>query len=157
MADNQIRIRYLGTNVGKIYLSDVGKRLGLGGGREGGYGYGQDQYIVWGETLILQATGEVLMSAADGVLKYFSSDPSSGAWINGTPLLIDFNDYTSASDNPLRDVTGDTGRFTDTVLGILADGGKQGITGGLAYNPASGATGYFYGNTSTPGITGASA
>lgn len=155
MADNQIRIRYLGTNVGKIYLSDVGKRLGLGGGREGGYGFGQDQYIVWGETLILQATGEVLMSAVDGVIKYFSSSPASGAWINGAPLVVDFGDYTSASDNPLRDVSGSTGRYTDTVLGILADG-KQGITGGLAYSPSSGSTGYFYGNTNTPGITGAS-
>jgi len=156
MADNQIRIRYFGTNVGKIYLSDVGKRLGLGGGQEGGYGYGQDQYIVWGETLILQATGEVLMSAADGVLKYFSSAPTSGAWLNGAPLVIDFSDYTSVSDVPLRDVTGATGRFTDTVLSVLA-GNKNGLTGGMAYAPAAGATGYYYGNGDLPGITGASA
>jgi hypothetical protein len=156
MADNQIRIRYLGTNVGKVYLSDVGKRLGLGGGQEGGYGYGQDQYIVWGETLILQATGEVLMSAANGVLKYFSSAPTSGAWLNGAPLVIDFNDYTSASDSPLRAVSGATGRYTDTVLSALA-GNKNGITGGMSYSPSAGATGYYYGNSDLPGITGASA
>ena len=58
MAD-QIKVQYNGTNVGKIYLSDIEKRLGLGGAQEGNYTGGQDQHMIWGETLVLQKTGTV--------------------------------------------------------------------------------------------------
>jgi len=149
MAD-QFRISYTGTNVGKIYLSDIGKRYQLGGGREGDYGNsgGDDQYIMWGETVVLQKTGEVLNSKAHGVLKYFSQDPSDGTWINGAPISI--TDVASDSDDevPVRDYAGDTGRYTDTYLAKLANDNYS--TG------TAGQTGYFYGNTDTPGITGAS-
>lgn len=150
MAD-QVRVKYVGTNVGKIYLSDIGKRYQLGGGREGDYANssGDDQYLMWGETLILQKSGEVLNSIANGVLKYFSNAPSSGSWINGAPLAVDTDAaYTSTDEVPLRDVTGDTGRYTDMYLTRLA---TDNYTTGSA-----GQTGYFYGNTDTPGITGAS-
>jgi hypothetical protein len=144
----QIRVQYFGTNVGPIYLSDTGKRLALGGGQEGGYGQGQDQYIMWGETVIFQATGEVLMSEAYGILKYFSAAPASGAWINGAPLVLTSGSYTSANEVPGRDYTGDTGIFTDDYLSKLAN--TRYSTG------AAGATGYFYGNQDYPGVTGAS-
>ena len=49
---DQIKGTYNGTNVGKFYLSDIEKRLGLGGAQEGNYKGGQDQYIIWGETVI---------------------------------------------------------------------------------------------------------
>jgi len=149
MAD-QLRISYNGTNVGKIYLSDIGKRYQLGGGQEGDYGNnsGDDQYINWGETVVLQKTGEVLNSVAHGVLKYFSTVPSDGSWINGAPITVTDITSTSADEVPGRDFTGDTGRYTDAYLERLAQANYS--TG------TAGQTGYFYGNSDTPGITGAS-
>jgi hypothetical protein len=150
MAD-QIQVKYTGTNVGKIYLSDIGKRYQLGGGQEGDYGNtaGDDQYIIWGEVLVLQKTGEVLNSMAHGVLQYFSAAPSDGSWINGAPLTLVDTASTSADEVPGRDYPGDTGRYTDAYLNRLSNAAFS--TG------AAGQTGYFYGNTDTPGITGASA
>lgn len=141
MAD-KLRIEYLGTNVGKIYLSDIGKRLGLGGAQEGDYYGGQDAYIIWGETLILELTGDVLLSQANGILKHFS-DSANTDWStkNGAPLTLTEGAYTVADNNPRRDL-GDTGstRFTDSYLDRLADE-KWAPTG------ASGVTGYYYGNS----------
>lgn len=137
---NQVQIVYKGTNVGKIYLSDVRQRLGLGGGQEGDYNGGQDQYIIWGETLILNKTGEVLMSWTDGVLKYFS-DSTKTEWStrNGPPLTITEGDFAKTLNDPLRDVTGSTGRYTDDYLTRLQNARYQ-VTG------LAGATGYYYGN-----------
>jgi hypothetical protein len=47
---NTLLVQYFGTNVGKIYFTDVDKRNQLGGAQEGNYNGGQDQYIMWGET-----------------------------------------------------------------------------------------------------------
>jgi len=143
-----LRVRYLGTNIGPIYLSDVQKRVGLGGGQEGGYNQGQDQYIRWGETLILQESGDVLMSQAYGVLKYFSAAAASGAWINGAPLTLDSGVYTEANDVPGRRYAGETGVFTDAYLAQIAN---TKYSTGIA-----GATGYYLGNSDSAGITGAS-
>jgi hypothetical protein len=150
MAD-QLRITYTGTNVGKIYLSDIGKRYQLGGGREGDYGSasGDDQYIIWGETIVLQKSGEVLNSVAYGVIKYFSQSPSAGAWINGAPLTVTDIASTIANEVPGRSYAGDTGRYTDAYLSRLAAANFS--TG------AVGQTGYYYGNSDAPGITGVSA
>ena len=136
---DQIRIRYNGTNVGKIYLSDIEKRLGLGGAQEGNYKGGQDQYIIWGETVILEKTGDVLMSLASGNLKYYSTDDSA-VFTTGAPLTIDSDAaYTSLDEVPLRDVQGDTGRYTDEYMTRLAND-KYAPTG------IAGVTGYYYGN-----------
>jgi len=136
---DQIRIRYIGTNVGKIYLSDIEKRLGLGGAQEGNYRGGQDQYIIWGETIILQKTGDVLMSLATGILKYFST-ADSAVFPTGAPLTIDSDAaYTYLNEVPLRDVTGNTGIYTDEYMARLAND-KYAPTG------IAGATGYYYGN-----------
>jgi len=149
MAD-QLRITYTGTNVGKIYLSDIGKRNQLGGGREGDYNNnsGDDQYIMWGETVVLQKSGEVLNSNAHGVLKYFSTAPSDGAWINGAPLTVVDIASTDVNEVPGRNFAGDTGRYTDAYLARLASANFS--TGTV------GQTGYYYGNADAPGITGAS-
>jgi len=135
-----LKVKYFGTNVGKIYLSDVYKRHQLGGAPEGQYNAGQDEYIIWGETVVLQYTGEVLFSMASGILKFFSTLASSPAFThNGPPLVLEDGSFTAANEDPRRDI-GDTGagRYTDAYMSKLADA-RWGT--GLA-----GATGYYYGN-----------
>lgn len=138
---NKLRVQYFGTNVGKIYFTDIDKRNQLGGAQEGNYVGGQDQYIMWGETKVLELTDDVLYSQAKGVLKYFSTEASSSTFSshNGAPLILTEGAYTSANEVPRSDI-GDTGgtRFTDAYLDQLAN--DKYSTG------AAGATGYYYGN-----------
>ena len=121
---NTLRVRYFGTNVGKIYFSDIDRRHQLGGAPEGGnYKAGQDEYIVYGETKVLQLTDDTLYSMTDGVLKYFSTAASSSTFTtSGAPLLLDESTYTKADEVPRQDL-GDTGttRFTDAYMARLAD------------------------------------
>lgn len=63
-------VAYSGTNYGRVYLNDVGGRNQLGSGL-GIYHLGQDQYINPGQTLVLQTTGDVLLSKARGRIKKF--------------------------------------------------------------------------------------
>ena len=137
---NRLRVRYIGTNVGKIYFSDVEKRLALGGAQEGNYHGGQDEYIIWGETKVLDLTSDVLSSMTRGVLKYFSTDASSTSFVNLAPLALDEGAYSSVHEVPRTDL-GDTGgtRYEDTYMTRLQDA-KWGPTG------TAGATGYYYGN-----------
>lgn len=142
MADNQVMVKYYGTNVGKIYFSDVDRRRQLGGAPEGRYIGGQDEYIIWGEVKILELTGDVLFSMKQGVLKYFSTEASNSVFAhNGAPLTLIEGTYTSADEVPRQDI-GDTGtsRFTDAYLAILGND-KYGPTG------VAGATGYYYGQS----------
>ncbi len=138
---NTLRVQYFGTNVGKIYFTDVDKRNQLGGAQEGNYQGGQDQYICWGETKVLQLTDDVLYSMAKGVLKYFSTAASSSVFTdhNGAPLILTEGAYTSANEVPRADI-GDTGSslFSDAYMSQLAN--DKYSTG------AAGATGYYYGN-----------
>ena len=64
-------VSYDGTNVGRIYLRDVGQRNGLGGGGSI-YELGQDQYINYGQDATLVQTGDVLLSIDRGVIKTFT-------------------------------------------------------------------------------------
>jgi len=138
---NTLRVAYLGTNVGKIYFTDVDKRSQLGGAQEGNFNCGQDEYIMWGETKVLQITDNVLFSMAKGVLKYFSTTSSNATFSarNGAPLVLTEGSYTSADEVPRQDI-GDTGtsRFTDTYMDKLSN--DKYSTG------AAGSTGYYYGN-----------
>lgn len=149
---NTLRVQYFGTNVGKIYFTDVDKRNQLGGAQEGNYNGGQDQYIMWGETKVLQLTDDVLYSMAKGVLKYFSTAASSSIFTahNGAPLVLNEGPHTYADEVPRQDI-GDTGssRFVDSYIDKLANDkystglgpvsdGAGGYTGGE--------TGYYYGN-----------
>lgn len=138
---NTLRVQYNGTNVGKIYFTDVDKRNQLGGAQEGNYQGGQDQYIMWGETKVLQLTDDVLYSMTNGILKYFSTASSSTVFSshNGAPLALTEGAYTSANEVPRQDL-GDTGgtRFANDYMTKLAnDKYSTGIAG---------ATGYYYGN-----------
>lgn len=139
MADT-LKIEYFGTNVGKIYLTDIDRRRQLGGADEGRYIGGQDQYLVWGEVTVLQLTDDVLYSMSEGVLKYFSTESSSSIFANnGAPLTLNEGSFTKADEKPRQDI-GDTGSsvFRDSYMDKLADA-KWG-TG------AAGDTGYYYGN-----------
>jgi hypothetical protein len=149
---NTLRVMYTGTNVGKIYFTDVDKRHQLGGSAEGSYIGGQDEYIMWGETKVLQLTDDVLYSVAKGILKYFSTASSSTVFSthNGAPLELLEGSYTSADEVPRQDI-GDTGgtRFTDAYMAILANDkystglGPVSVVGG---GYTGGETGYYFGN-----------
>lgn len=135
-----LKVEYFGTNVGKIYFSDIDRRHQLGGSDEANYKGGQDEYIIWGEVKVLYITDDVMYSMTDGVLKYFSTQSNSSVFDNnGAPLTLTEGSYTKADEVPRQDI-GDTGssRFVDTYMDKLADA-KWG-TG------ASGDTGYYYGN-----------
>ena len=143
MAD-KLKIEYYGTNVGKIYLSDCTKRLALGGAQEGNYHGGQDQYIVWGQVVVLELTDDVLFSQVQGILKYFSTASSSTVFTTiGAPLVLTEGSYTSADEWPRQDI-GDTGTslFTDEMMAKLAND-QSGVTG----SPATGETGAYVGNS----------
>jgi len=71
MLDSTVIVRYDNTDMGRIYLGDVGMRNQLGGGK-GLYTLGQDRYISHGQDATFIKTGDVLMSANVGRIKKFS-------------------------------------------------------------------------------------
>jgi hypothetical protein len=62
-------VSYDQTDIGKIYLGDVGQRNQLGTGK-GIYSHGQDQYIHYGQDATFVTTSDVMMSTAVGRIKY---------------------------------------------------------------------------------------
>jgi hypothetical protein len=147
MALTTVKIAYVGTNVGKIYLSDCGKRLGLGGAQEGNYYGGQDEYIIWGEIKVLDLTSDVTSSISSGILAHFSSATNTD-WStkNGAPLTITTSTYTKREEKPsalfLTGTAGGTGLdylWSDEYLARLSDDKYAPTT-------TAGATGYYYGN-----------
>ena len=64
-------VHYDGTNLGPLYLKDIGQRNQLGGGKNI-YTQGQDQYIDWLSDTTLVSTSEVMLSATKGVLKSYA-------------------------------------------------------------------------------------
>ena len=68
-------VAYSGTDVGRIYLRDIGMRNQLGGGK-GIYVLGQDCYINKGDSTVLTTTGDLLMSIQHGVIKSFVTSGS---------------------------------------------------------------------------------
>jgi hypothetical protein len=144
---NTLKVSYLGTNVGKIYLSDIGKRLGLGGAQEGNYTYGQDEYIMWGEVKVFDLVGEVVSSISSGIIAHFSNatNPSWSA-LNGAPLTLDVGAHTVLEAVPsqifMTGTGGGTGtnfEWSDEYLALLANDKYAPTT-------TAGATGYYYGN-----------
>lgn len=71
MAYGKTVVTYDGTDVGPIYLRDIGQRNQLGGGK-GIYVIGQDQYLAHGSDATLVSTSDVMMSNTSGVLKHFA-------------------------------------------------------------------------------------
>ena len=68
--DSTVIIHYDGTNVGRIYLGDVGIRNQLGGGR-GLYVLGQDRYLDYGQDATFVKTGDVLLSSFEGRIRKY--------------------------------------------------------------------------------------
>jgi hypothetical protein len=143
MALATVTVKYFGTNVGKIYFSDVDRRRQLGGAPEGGnYKAGQDEYIVWGEVKVLQLTDDVLYSRLNGVLKYFSTEASSIIFSsNGAPLTIVDGVDTAANEVPRGDFS-NTGLFDDRFIQNNLNGN---YTTGIKGTLGTGATGYYIG------------
>jgi hypothetical protein len=71
MAYGTTIIHYDGTDVGPIYLKDIGQRNGLGGGKSI-YVRGQDQYVDPGTDTTFISTSDVMLSATSGVIKKYS-------------------------------------------------------------------------------------
>lgn len=71
MLDSTVIVKYDTTDLGRIYLGDVGMRNQLGGGK-GLYTLGQDRYISHGQDATFIKTGDVLMSANAGRIKKYS-------------------------------------------------------------------------------------
>lgn len=63
-------IHYNGSDVGPIYLKDIGQRNQLGGGK-GIYTIGQDRYINYGEDATFVSTHDVKLSTTLGIIKRF--------------------------------------------------------------------------------------
>jgi len=70
------KVRYDGTDYGKIYLGDVGQRNQLGTGR-GIYSYGQDRYLSHGQDATFIDTGDVLLSANRGRIAKLNRDTTA--------------------------------------------------------------------------------
>jgi hypothetical protein len=159
ISNGALKVSYLGTNVGKIYLSDVRKRLGLGGAQEGDWYGGQDEYIIWGETKLLLLTGDVETSSTSGILAHFS-DATNTSWsaLNGPPLVLTITDYNIA--NVVGQIpsvmyltgapgVGGTGlgyAWSDEYLARLSND-KYAPASGVSGALRSGETGYYYGNS----------
>jgi len=68
MAYGTTSVKYDGTNVGTVYLRDIGQRNQLGGGK-GIYTLGQDCYIGYGADKTFVSTSDVMLIATSGVIK----------------------------------------------------------------------------------------
>ena len=69
MAYGNTAVKYDGTDVGPLYLKDIGQRNGLGGGK-GIYVRGQDRYIGHLSDTTFISTSDVMLSVTSGVLKH---------------------------------------------------------------------------------------
>jgi hypothetical protein len=152
MALATVTVKYFGTNVGKIYLSDIDRRHQLGGAPEGGnYKAGQDEYITWGQVKVLQLTDDVLYSRLNGVLKYFSTLASSIIFNSqGAPLTIVDGTDDVTNEVPRGDYS-NTGLFDDRFIqNVLTPNYSTGVKGTLGTGATgyyiNGTTGYNYGN-----------
>jgi hypothetical protein len=67
MAYGKTVVSYDKTNVGPIYLKDIGQRNQLGGGKNI-YTLGQDRYIDYGTDSTFISTSDVMLSVTKGVL-----------------------------------------------------------------------------------------
>jgi hypothetical protein len=123
---NKITVTHNGNGLGVVYLADVGKRFGLGGGYEVRGKLGQDQYLKPGQTIELFATDEALLSATKGIIaKYAESGDFAVAYEVDGVVMDGF---------PKVEVThtGNGGQI------YLADIGKRyGLGGSVYINPAA--------------------
>jgi transketolase C-terminal domain/subunit len=71
MAYGTTVVKYDGTDVGPIYLRDIGQRNQLGGGK-GIYTLGQDRYLAHGDDATLISTSDVMLSNTVGVIKHYA-------------------------------------------------------------------------------------
>ena len=129
-------VSYTGTDLGRIYLEDIGKRKQLGGGDQ--FARGQDIMIDHGDTIALVNSGNVLSSVELGIIKTFSTDNSekiAAMWASkGTSNVITRNSGYTGTQLPRNG--GITGLHAPFVL-IPSAGAtgvvRAGVTGGKAH------------------------
>ena len=120
--ENFTLVSYSGTNVGAIYLEDIGKRKQLGGGDQ--FVKGQDIIVNKGDFIALVNAGGVPISAQLGVLKTFSTANSEK--------------IASIVASKGGTVYRNSG-FTGTQIGL--NGGLTGLAAPLTLIPSAGITG----------------
>lgn len=123
---NTIEVTHNGNGLGQIYLSDVGRRFGLGGGYQVQGKLGQDQYLNPGDTIELVATDEALLSATKGIVAKYA--------LSGHFSVIYKVDGAEMDGFPMVEVThtGNGGQI------YLADIGKRyGLGGSIYVNPSA--------------------
>ena len=108
-------VSYVGTDIGKVYIEDIGKRKQLGGGDQ--FVKGQDIVIEHGDTIALVNSGNVLVSSELGILKTWST-------------------WNSAQ---LKAIIAKGGGTADWGL----SGGITGLVAPFSLIPSAGATGVF--------------
>jgi hypothetical protein len=81
------KVVYSGTNIGRIYIGDVGRRAGLGGGVSI-YQQGQDKYIKFGETRKFVNADTVQLSVDSGTLKHYSDNAAEARFLGAAPLVL---------------------------------------------------------------------
>lgn len=129
-------VSYNGTDIGKVYLEDLGKRKQLGGGDQ--YIKGQDIVIRKGDTIALVNTSGVLTSQEFGQLKTFSTANSEkiAAIVADYGTTIYRNSgFTGGSSGLNGGITGLDAPFTlipsDGATGVV----RGGVTGTKLLNP----------------------
>lgn len=85
--EHYTKVVYSGTDIGPIYLGDVGRRPGLGGGNSI-YTTGQDKYIKSGETKRLLNTSEVQLSVDAGTLLHYSTNAAEARFNGAAPIVL---------------------------------------------------------------------
>lgn len=134
--ENYTLVAYSGTDVGAIYLEDIGKRKQLGGGDQAVKG--QDIVINAGDKIALVNAGGVVISSQLGILKTWSTANSEKV----AAVVVSKGGTVYRNSG-----------FTGGNSGL--NGGITGLAAPLSLMQAAGATGAYSGLTRS-GITGAS-
>ena len=81
ITDSTVVVKYDGTDFGRVYIGDAGKRRQLGGAPDGLTTLGQDRYLSYGSDTTFVRTGQVMMSIDQGVI---------GKMIDKTAFTVEF-------------------------------------------------------------------
>ena len=121
-------VSYNDTDIGTIYIEDIGKRKQLGGGDQ--FVKGQDIVIEHGDTIALVNSGNVLVSSEIGTIKTWSTANSELV----AAILVG-SDNTIGIGGTVYRASGLTGGSTGL------NGGITGLAAPLTLIPSDGATG----------------
>ena len=127
--DNFTLVTYSGTDIGAIYIEDIGKRKQLGGGDQ--FIKGQDVVMRKGDTVALANGSGVVISAQLGTLKTWSTANSE--------LVASIFEGNSTLGKGASGIVYRNSGFTGTQIGL--NGGLTGLAAPLVLLQVAGATG----------------